>query len=91
MEPRAERMNATPPIVKPSEIALSLKNPRLSSSPCTMLSVSNRDFIAALALQSEVASPMRNVTPKVCEPFEVTRLSCSRVMSMAPPGRNPAA
>ena len=79
----------TPPTVKPSDIAFSLTKPRFSSSPWTMFSVSNNDFIAALALQSEMPSPTRNVSPSVCDPFEATRVSCSRATSMAPPGRNP--
>jgi hypothetical protein len=60
------------PSVKPSETALSLKKPRFSSSPWTIFRVSNSDFIAAFALHSEVARPIANVMPKVCEPFEDT-------------------
>lgn len=62
---------------------VSLKKPRFSSSPWTMLSVPNKDFIAAFALHSEVARPMRKVHPSVCEPFAVMRFSCSRTTSMA--------
>ena len=53
-----------PPSVNKSEIALSLKKPRFSSSLWTMFNVSNSDFIAALALQSETPSPTKNVSPR---------------------------
>jgi hypothetical protein len=43
-----------------------------------MLSVSNSDFIAALALHKETAKPIAKVSPSVWLPFEATRVSCSR-------------
>jgi hypothetical protein len=51
-----------------------------------MLSVSNSDFIAALALQREIATLIAKVSPSAWLPFEATRVSCSRATSMAPPG-----
>jgi hypothetical protein len=46
-------------------------------------------FIAAFALQSDIAKPMTDVRPRVRFPFDATRVSCSRAKSMAPLGMNP--
>ena len=48
-----------------------------------MFSVSNNDFMAALALQSEIASPVAKVKPRVRSPFVATRVNCSRATSTA--------
>ena len=63
-DPRAATTNRTPPRVNDSDMALSLTKPRFSSSPWTMFSVSNNDFIAAFALQSETPRPTREVRPE---------------------------
>jgi hypothetical protein len=78
-----------PPTVKQSETAFSFTKPRFSLSPLMMFSVSNSAFIAALALHSDTASPITNVRPSVCDPFDATRVSWSLATSMAPPGRIP--
>ena len=89
MAPSAEMTKRMPPTVKRSDIAFSFTKPRFSSSPYTMFRVSKSDFIAALALHRETPRPIRNVSPRVCDPLEATRVSCSRATSMAPPGRTP--
>ena len=87
----ADRTNAIPARVNPSDIALSLRKPRFSCSPYTMLSVSKSAFIAALALHSEIMRPIAKVKPSVLPPFDATRVSCSRATSAAPPGMKPDA
>ena len=57
--PSADRTKAIAATVNPSDIALSLRKPRFSCSPYTMLSVSNSAFIAAFALQSEIDKTYR--------------------------------
>lgn len=71
-----------PPTVNESDIALSL---RKSRSSWTMFSVSNKDFIAAWELHSEMLRPTKNLSPRVCDPFAATLASCSPATSIAPP------
>ena len=64
-------------------------DPTNYSRPIAADTVSNKDFIAALALHRDTARLMKNVHPSVCVPLDATRVSWFRAISMAPPGRTP--